>query len=740
MPQFDSPTRTKIDALRALRAANTTIYPYEIVRVNWADGVINYAVLQTDEVADPPPPFAIDCSLIPQDNPAWFLPLNIGATIGDEEVDLQFQDFDGAFGDLLYAEGEGVKVEFFYWFPQAELLLPVWEGRLQLEDETDGRTLPVKVAQGFMAADRLLPSGGHYQECQSPFPPAVPFTTQAEIDQHSCNYNLHIGGGIGIENPATSEPFTFCPRRVIQDCIDRGIDPLRHQSHRTVRITVLNQQTQGPNLFSTSNSNATFLKEPPRVVMGTRRVYGLKVLDFRRDLNNNNPDHGWFAAIYEGGYGPVGSISGAVIGGQSVIGMHYHQKLGEFGQTSVASDLTTHGYSGIWLLRYNLGWVNPAEIDPSSIDAHCLTTGQSKIRTYTDADTYTEGTSRNRVWQIMHAMTNKTWGVGRDYDHFNIENWIEAAEWAETSVQYTDSDGNTWDHLRAASDVDLPGKKMQQQIDDMCKAGRLSRPFLFDGKIHIEPLKALTEDELAACPVFTDEGSTRNIIVDADGLSTLRISRKNAIDLPNRIECTYDDAQNNYVETPAPPVEDVDAQHARGKAMGKKDRDVNTKSHTLLGVTSKAQSVKMAFSILDLGEFDEGGLRNNCRVKFSIWFMDALDLHPHKVIKVVNTRLNTRYGFEYFRILSEGLKRESNLYVEVEAQAYPVEYMDTFETSVSPPPTVVCSVDADCGPNARCVNGVCVPIIEPPPPCEPIFGEGVAVGNNLIEVPIDPCL
>jgi hypothetical protein len=46
------------------------------------------------------------------------------STIGDEEVELAFWDADGVISDLLVDNGEGCKVELFYWFPQVELLLP----------------------------------------------------------------------------------------------------------------------------------------------------------------------------------------------------------------------------------------------------------------------------------------------------------------------------------------------------------------------------------------------------------------------------------------------------------------------------------------------------------------------------------------------------------------------------------------------------------------------------------------
>jgi hypothetical protein len=59
MPEFDSATRTKIDALRALVAAGEGPQVFELCKVSWTSDeadAIYYSVMQTDEIADPAPP------------------------------------------------------------------------------------------------------------------------------------------------------------------------------------------------------------------------------------------------------------------------------------------------------------------------------------------------------------------------------------------------------------------------------------------------------------------------------------------------------------------------------------------------------------------------------------------------------------------------------------------------------------------------------------------------------------
>jgi hypothetical protein len=280
MPEFDSATRTKIDALRALVAAGEGPQVFELCKVSWTSDeadAIYYSIMQTDEIADPAPPVSpIEARLIPDGSPNWFLPVQMDSTIGDEEVDLSFWDADGVISDLLVDNGEGCKVELFYWFPQVELLLPVWHGHLRAEDEASIDVIPTKAVQGFRSADATLPHRAHWQECQAIFGAAL--DTQEAIDDNDCPYNRHLGGTLGNLNSGV--PFTSCPRRTQADCDTRlgTTDGRYHLSHRTIETIRENPQGQGPRLYSISRGNETNLKEPVRVVMGERRVYDMQVL------------------------------------------------------------------------------------------------------------------------------------------------------------------------------------------------------------------------------------------------------------------------------------------------------------------------------------------------------------------------------------------------------------------------------------------------------------------------------
>jgi hypothetical protein len=730
MPSYDPTIRAKIADLQTLRKSGVGIEVYELIHIAWTQPLPGetatdryYSVLPLGEAASVAPPVSpIDVRLIPESYPDYFVPLALDSAIGDEEMTLSFWDADGKFSDLIELNGEGVPVELLYWFPQVTLLLPIWLGHLKLEDDAEVDRVKIKAVNGFRSSDATLPHRQHWRECSAIFGGSLP--TQAEINRFfDCKYNRHVGGSNGNLNGGV--PYTFCPRRTRQDCIDRlGEGGNNMLSHATIASTVVNNQTKGNRLLSTSSGNETALTEPVRVIMGKRRVYGMPVLVFRRDLNNNNPDRGFFVAEYECCEGPIQSISAARVSvgndEQPVDLSRYAHRLGTRGQGPVDISLTVHGYSGTAHFRYYYGWVNPAEVNPSDAKASALIEGLNNIRIYTNPTTYTEGWTSNRVWQIMRMMCDTRWGYGLDYSRFDIQSWIDAATWAEQWVQFTDFSGQAWVHRRSDSHVELIERKAQQQIEDMCLAGRLSRPFIFNGKIHIVPLREATTDEIVNAPFFTDEGDGRNILweeIDGAERSTLRYSRKSDLDLINRVEVTFDDITQDYTNQPAPPVEDIDAQLRAGRVAGDFTRKQNPKKYNLLGVVNQGQAIKIATALLDLGEFDEGGLQNNLRIKFKIWFADALELHPAKIIRVLSSRLE-RFSFEYFRVVS--IERQSDLTVEIEAQAYNPNYMASFETTTSPPTN---------------------PPSPPPPddePCRLTFGN-VTYQNGTMLIPIPPC-
>lgn len=737
MPEFDSTTKEKIAELRDIsRNWTETLEVYELLKLDWSDGAIYYAATQVNELSPDLPPeiTPVKCLVVTDEFPNVFLPIATESTLSDEEIDLTIWDGDGSFADLVAENGEGIKAEVIMWFPAVELLLTVWHGHLRTDEESDAYFWKGKIANGFRSSDTQMPRRAHYRECQAIYGGLL--DSLDEIAENDCPHNAHLPGGT-VGNAL----FATCDRKAPTSCTARGVNPLYHLSHQSSVLLVRNNQTSGPNLNSVTRGNESNLKEPVRVILGVRRIRECEVLAYRRDYNNNTPDRGWFDAIFEVCEGPVREFRATFVNGRAVESMHYGERRGMRGQSSISSNLSTHGYSGTGIIRYNYGWVNPGTIDPAN---HTLTTicfGLEDVRIYTDADTFSLDWTDNRAWHIARMFCDRRWGYGSDYSRLHIESFIESAEFTAPTVTFETPEGTSYSFFRAASAVELTERTSQQQIEDMCSAGRLSRPYLFEGKICVSPLRALTEKELDDAPVFTDEGMTgRNIIFeDINGTerSTLTRSQKSDLDLPNRIESTYHDSTKDWTETPSAPAEDVEQQLKAGRVLGDTSRRTVTKKYAWLGCVQEGHAISLNYWTLWFGEFCEGGLKNNLTIKFKAWYFDTLELHEFKVIKVVSSQLE-RYGFEYFMITSKA--RSGNLHVEITAQAWNNEEIANFDTIAgSPPPT-------EPPPPYPSPNPLPLPTPSPGPspgptelpPCVLEFGT-INFENGLVQIEILPC-
>jgi hypothetical protein len=162
--------------------------------------------------------------------------------------------------------------------------------------------------------------------------------------------------------------------------------------------------------------------------------------------------------------------------------------------------------------------------------------------------------------------------------------------------------------------------------------------------------------------------------------------------LPNRVIVTYDDAAHDHKQVPL-VFEDITQQLAAGRAFGDFTQRAIEKQYTAFGVTSVGEAGRLGNLHLDLGEFDEGGLKNNLRVQFVTWWAFAVELQKYQVIKVRSAKLDfindirAAQGlerFEYFRVRTK--RRMPDLKVEISAQAYPVQYYERLESATLPPP------------------------------------------------------
>jgi len=616
--------------------------------------------------------------------------------------------------------------------------------------------------------------------------------------------------GFGNLDPATGLPYTSCPRNTPQVCIDRLGDSLSYLAFDTVAESHLVNETSGPNLTVTSRGNETNLKRPLRVIAGIRHVSDLDLLAFVVEPDTRHPDEGSVKCLFAACEGPIDGINAGKINGATIAPQHLNYRKGEKRQGSTSFSPNILNYSGTALfLGVAQGDFTKAGADDlrGEIDIN----GLRDVRVYSDLDHYREEFTTDRAWWLLHLLRNKRWGYGLDVARVNIQDFIDLSKWLAEVVAQKDKDGNDTTGPRSQFNAELIDRTAQQQITDLCLAGRIGLPFPDRGLLRVVPLRraeelfsvsvftdkafwgalarkattseatawfdalldlrgdndalyaecqarvkglflsseytarARTDEEfvtdcyhaylrrepeaagLAAwfavlpsigrsgvcdgfggsqefkndCtdhPVatFSDRGEARNICVEergGTGKSSLAFSMQADADLCNRIVLTFDDGSQNNNQIPF-TFEDVTQELKAGRSFGDTSRRAIERPFTAFGVTTVGEAGRLGNLLLDLGEFDEGGLKNNLRVTFATWYLAAVELHKYQIIEVDSDKLDqinaarTAQGleaFNYFRIRS--LTRHSDLTVEISAQAYPVAYYDRLELLTVGPPT-----------------------------------------------------
>jgi hypothetical protein len=161
--------------------------------------------------------------------------------------------------------------------------------------------------------------------------------------------------------------------------------------------------------------------------------------------------------------------------------------------------------------------------------------------------------------------------------------------------------------------------------------------------------------------------------------------------LTNYLVLNFLDAAHNNIERPL-TIQDDKLQRAAGRAFGDNSRRIVKEEVSALGVTDFGQAVRVLNRYLDLGPHDQGGKENNREVSFVADFLDTLDLHKYKVIKIVSKTLakykqpsNPAKSFQYFRI--QDMADQEELLMSLRCVAYPEDYYAQIEDETQSPTT-----------------------------------------------------
>jgi hypothetical protein len=710
MPEYDPAIQDKLDALQALTGADRK--PAELCTIYWPSPTETkvYSSTMYTELPWWPDlaaaietyfgdPIPITLTLIPDGTP--FIDLPRAASVSDDSINLTFSDNDGEFSTLLMTYGEGIRTEVFCYWPAVDLLLSMWRGMLHQPKEMDRAQVKITATAGWRAPQMLVPKRPHATSCTFIF--GALLATQDEIDYHNgCPYNVHIGGSIGVPG------FTDCPRREIADCFARLATKRYWPGFETRPDAIPNNQTQGPNLLAKAIGNESNLSDPIRAIAGERYVKALNLLAFRIEEDTNHPEDGFGAALFEVSEGVLLATFEFRINGQLVGAEHQQKRLGELGQSATdwSPDVNTYSGTAIAWGRIQGDFRNAQASDfTGSIRA----LGSRDVRVYSNPSTFTQAYTTNRAWWLLKILAEARWGYGQDYPRFDIQSFIDTAAWCDEYVTLTDSNGNTFSGVRSTFNAEVTARAIQQQVKDICTAGRLGIPFEFDGKDVVVPLKAEDVDD-PNIPTFTDEGSNRNIIYDGvkSSLSWSVISDETMI---NQWTVNFDDASNGGVDTQF-IFGDQSQQLRAGRAWGDRSKRVVSKSQAGYGINSAQEAARFGSSLLYLGPLDSGGILNPFSVKFTTWYSEAFNVQSYKIIKVVNAKLQSRMvayftarglepyldaDYTVFRVMR--YTRKGDLRVEIEAQQYATLDIVLSEPACVPDAPFLIQYDPDLSQN-----------------------------------------
>lgn len=650
----------------------------EYLRVDWDATHTNYygAAAWHDIAPFTAIGFTIEARLLMQNKKDPFHELELDPDIRTETLTVTFDDIDKDITGKFQTYGSGVKCEFFLYYPSEAYTVSIWSGQLQAPDEFGWKTIKAKVTNGFKSRELFIPSRNHRGECTANvFAGLLPDTDA--VRSSLCPYDFHLGGAVGVAKTG-STPFADCPKLSKADCNLRfaTTDGKYFGGYVTNAANVLGSPRTG--YLAVSKGNASNLVESVRVIFGTKTIRANTLLLY--SVQDPHPERGWLRTLWEISEGPNSSMYNFKINDKMIGQEHLNFRLGARGQprTNYATDV--HNFSSTAHIFAVYGYVsNPLNVKPGDLTAQCTVKGFAEVCVYTDDSpvTKTRIWSDDRVWCLLEVYRNQKFGLGYKEDQFTILDWMTASTWGLQVVSHTanfpDAEAIPYVSRRTTFNAILEGRRVGEQVEDICRAGGLSIPFLHDGEFTIRPFRAATAGELSAARTFTDSGQSVNIIWEGEPL--IKLSKTPDDKVVNQVEVRFEEASNFDTERPF-TVEDPNQKLKAGRQLGQDYFLSVPKSYSAFGINSFPEVVRFAYRMLWFGESDEGGTQNNLRVTITMPFEQYLGLIRYDLFELVSDILDGHTigtGVlaetpQYFRILKA--KKVSGGRCQVTAQAY----------------------------------------------------------------------
>lgn len=271
----------------------------------------------------------------------------------------------------------------------------------------------------------------------------------------------------------------------------------------------------------------------------------------------------------------------------------------------------------------------------------------------TDASTYVRRATANGstaganpAYVQMDVMTSKRSGGGLDYSRLNIQSFYDVATYCNVSVTNT-FDGSSVPRWTFNGILDQ--RKSFPEWMHLLSISMYALPPFIDatGKLKI---KALKSESTSGVPLFSSKvasATARNIVWDGHHSSLVK-SRRPISEIPNEIRVNF--VENVTYSKLSIVISDRDSQTAFGTNLGDQSRRVMMKSIDLPGVTTMDEAARIGTLILRAGEFGQGGLANNLKVRFKAFYRDCEDLEIGDVIEAEDDLLDASLGEQFFRV------------------------------------------------------------------------------------------
>lgn len=594
-----------------------------------------------------------------------------------------------------------VRVELLGFFPEIAVEVRPWWGLLNPAFGPNQGILSLSATFGYTNPNSRMPRRLlSATKCDAVTRFGGKLKTLAEVQANDCPYSLHLGGIIGLIDPATGLPYTSCPGDEAACQARIGGDPERLPIVAFKRVagseSVLN--SKGNSTQAVTRGNDSLHNTPLQNVFGYRVLRQLPAVYSQIQLapSGSNPNDGSVSAVFavadhrcQGIVKNLFTHSDAVlpqINGQNVTispgtnANQYLERLGDIQQPPLylTGTMKAPNLSGVTHWRGNVKG-NFAGKTEADIVGACSVEGNNEIEllagviagtTLPGTLGYSVNTAECLYWQLQDQRT----GAGESADDYVKEDWQELADRCADTLTVKDATGAAVTGTRATFNCQLDGRELRQQIYDWCVAGGFTIPFGFEGKKRVGLLAEEPLDE--GQTVFTDEGPEMN----CDSIRPI----PTAPDY-DQLVVYFEDAANNNIRRPLV----FDNELLRGERSGLAPR---TREMTLLGVTDFAQAVRRGQMIANLGPLSDGGWENPLRVELvTHWERPEVQtLFPYKLIPIRSRWLKlyrettSQRQFEWFHVLK--MERDSRGYVTVLAQAWPVDYVAMLEDVNTPPP------------------------------------------------------